>query len=315
MPLLGGSVLLVVALAASAEAMCAGWCSESMCTRSWKCTACGVCAPRVPPAPPAVPDPPTPPSPPATPPLPAHPPTFINPFANSSEWFIDGERQEAIAAAIEGEQRLDEPARARVRAAFNKSSAVWLDSIASVARARRALATAAAKPTPPLVVFVVYNLPNRDCAASASSGELCCMRMPPTVDTCQLKWGTDCEHGLARYRDEFLAPIATLLRAFATVPVALVLEPDSLPNLVTSHTGECRGRATSDGYKRGVALAARTLAPLAAATYLDAGHGTWPGLTHTVHASPQTALRHTQCTLTIGGWCVRVAVCVLQARG
>ena len=90
-----------------------------------------------------------------------------------------------------------------------------------------------------------------------------------------MKWGTDCNHGLTRYRQEFIDPIAAMLRDFPTVPTALILEPDSLPNLVTSHSGECRGAATTDGYKRGVSYAARTLAPATAALYLDAGHGGW----------------------------------------
>lgn len=33
---------------------------------------------------------------------------------------------------------------------------------------------AEAQATPPLVVFIVYDAPNRDCAAKASNGEICC---------------------------------------------------------------------------------------------------------------------------------------------
>ena len=63
------------------------------------------------------------------------------------------------------------------------------------------------------------------------------------------------------------------LRHIIAPQVAIILEPDALVNLVTSHTGTC-GRATKDSYRRGIAYAASTLAPLTS-IYLDAGHGGW----------------------------------------
>ena len=166
-----------------------------------------------------------------------------------------------------------EAARAQLRHVYRQPTAVWLDALASLPFARRALADAATQTPPPLVTLVVYNLPNRDCAARSSGGELCCARMPPNHPTCEMTWGGDCAYGLGRYEAEFLTPLADMLREFSRVPTALVIEPDSLPNLITAHSGACRGRATTDGYKRGVSLAVKTLAPLASATYLDAGHG------------------------------------------
>ena len=254
-------------------AMCAGWCHIELCTTQWKCFACPMCSPALPPAPPATPQPlqpPTPPDPPAAPPSPAHPPSFINPFSTSTQWYVDAERQAAISAALSGTT----PHRQQLIAAYNQPTAIWLDQIASLPAAQRALDAASRQSPPQLVVLVVYNLPNRDCAARSSGGELCCARMPPSQPVCQMKWGSDCSYGLQRYETEFIAPIANMLRQHPSVPVALIIEPDSLPNLITSHTGECQGRR-SEGYKRGISHAVRTLAPLASAVYLDAGHGGW----------------------------------------
>lgn len=47
-----------------------------------------------------------------------------------------------------------------------------------------------------------------------------------------------------------------------------------MPNLITGK-GACRAAATKASYKEGVTHAVRSLAPLAAAVYLDAGHGGW----------------------------------------
>lgn len=274
-------LVLAALLVPSARCMCAGWCDVTLCTTNWHCIDCIACQPSAPPGPPTSPAPPHSPRPPALPPGPAHPPRHENPFAHNRDWYVDAERQAAIASALhsaEGQLLLPLTGdRERLRVIYNQPTAVWIDSIAAIPRARRALAAAARASPPSLVTLVVYNLPNRDCAAQSSGGEICCFDMPPSMPSCQLKWGGNCDHGLSRYRNEFIMPIAAILAEYQSVPTALIIEPDSLPNLVTSHTGECRGGATTDGYKRGVAHAVRTLAPLASAVYLDAGHGGWVG--------------------------------------
>lgn len=47
----------------------------------------------------------------------------------------------------------------------------WLDSTAKVPALGTVLAAAAALKTPQIVQIVVYDLPDRDCAAKASNGE------------------------------------------------------------------------------------------------------------------------------------------------
>ena len=61
-------------------------------------------------------------------------------------------------------------------------SAYWLDTKAKVlanttnstATASGILADASRQSPAPLVTFIVYDLPNRDCHAKASNGEICC---------------------------------------------------------------------------------------------------------------------------------------------
>jgi cellulose 1,4-beta-cellobiosidase len=141
-------------------------------------------------------------------------------------------------------------------------TAIWLDSIAALPKMREALEDAderghrTGKPT--LCVFVVYNLPGRDCSARASAGEL------PVGAS-----------GLTRYQHDFLAPIAQLAREFPEVPIAFVLEPDSLPNLATNmYRPNCQ--AAASGYRSGISLAVKLLGQHGA-TYLDAGWSGWVG--------------------------------------
>jgi cellulose 1,4-beta-cellobiosidase len=104
---------------------------------------------------------------------------------------------------------------------------------------------------PVVSTFVVYNLPERDCAASASAGEL-------LLD----------QDGLEKYKHEFIDPL---------VAVSVVLEPDSLPNLVTNNgVRRCNDRVFQ-AYREGVVYALRKLALNNVTTYLDVGHSGWLG--------------------------------------
>jgi len=58
--------------------------------------------------------------------------------------------------------------------------------------------------------------------------------------------------------------------------VALIIEPDSLPNLVTNANVSACASAASD-YKAGVAYALKQLNLPNVAMYIDAGHGGWLG--------------------------------------
>ncbi|CAE7267460.1 cel3 [Symbiodinium pilosum] len=143
------------------------------------------------------------------------------------------------------------------------------------------LEDAASKPVPELVVFIVYDLPNRDCHAKASNGELCCSyKADGRCDYTDVS-DSQCRAGLRQYKEEYIDKIAEVLRQFSgRVPVVLVIEPDSLPNLSTNQADpRCGNDATKSAYQRGVSYAVKALAAADpyAAIYLDAGHGGWLG--------------------------------------
>jgi cellulase/cellobiase CelA1 len=84
---------------------------------------------------------------------------------------------------------------------------------------------------------------------------------------------------LREYSTTYIDPLVALLTDFADVPVTLVIEPDSLPNLATN-VGDprCGNVATATAYKSGVAYAVQQLATKTGAViYIDGAHGGWLG--------------------------------------
>ncbi len=118
------------------------------------------------------------------------------------------------------------------------------------------------------VTLVIYDLPNRDCASSASAGEL-----------------SVAENGLQRYESEYIDPIASILAdpKYAPLRVAAVVEPDSLPNLVTNVAADpalpaCDEAASSKVYEKGIQYAINQLHPIPNVyLYADIGQSAWLG--------------------------------------
>ena len=70
--------------------------------------------------------------------------------------------------------------------------------------------------------------------------------------------------------------MVTILKAHPNTAFVLVIEPDSLPNLVTnSDLQTCKNSAA--GYRDGVAYAMKQLNLPNVIMYIDAGHGGWLG--------------------------------------
>ncbi|KAF9882444.1 exoglucanase 3 precursor [Colletotrichum karsti] len=133
-------------------------------------------------------------------------------------------------------------------------SFVWADTIANIQRLAPAIADT---PCNHILGVVIYDLPGRDCAAKASNGEL--------------KVGE-----LNRYKTEYIDPIVKIIKANPNTAFALVIEPDSLPNLVTNaNLATCQ--ASAAGYRDGVAYALKSLNLPNVIMYMDAGHGGWLG--------------------------------------
>ena len=115
-----------------------------------------------------------------------------------------------------------------------------------------------------LFTFVFYDLPNRDCAALASNGEL---RIS--------------ENGFFRYQTEYVDPIVEILGRpeYSGLRIIVVLEVDSLPNLITNlNVPDCAEANGPGGYVDGITYALNRLSTVPNVyNYLDIAHSGWLG--------------------------------------
>ena len=205
-----------------------------------------------------------------------------NPFADKV-FYVNPSYKESLSTSI---ATATGDILTNLQAMMDVPSAYWLDRKTKITGSSTdsmegILEDALNKPVPELVVFIVYDLPNRDCHAKASNGEICCKYKPD--GRCDYTDVSDrrCEAGLKEYKEEYIDQIAAVLRKYSgRVPIVLVIEPDSLPNLSTNQGDpRCGNSATKSAYKGGVSYAVKALktADPYAAIYLDAGHGGWLG--------------------------------------
>jgi cellulose 1,4-beta-cellobiosidase len=169
-------------------------------------------------------------------------------------------------------------------AVANYQTAIWLDTMASIAGGTTATGTrtglmqqltnAAAQgttSTPSLVEIVIYDLPGRDCAALASNGEI-----PAT------------SAGLTEYETDYINPIASILSQFASSPIRVVaiIEPDSLPNVVTNQSvANCQ--TATPFYEQGITYALNKLHAIPNVyNYMDIAHSAWLGWPSNMSATP-----------------------------
>lgn len=117
----------------------------------------------------------------------------------------------------------------------------------------------AAGASPPYAgLFVVYDLPDRDCAAAASNGEY-----------------SIADNGVANYK-AYIDAIKTQLTTFSDIRTLLVVEPDSLANMVTNlNVAKCANAESA--YYECVQYALEQLNLANVAMYIDAGHAGWLG--------------------------------------
>ncbi|CAI4212844.1 unnamed protein product [Parascedosporium putredinis] len=107
-------------------------------------------------------------------------------------------------------------------------------------------------------IFVVYDLPDRDCAAAASNGEFAIA-----------------DGGVAKYK-AYIDSIRANLVKYSEIRNILVIEPDSLANMVTNmNVAKCANAAST--YKDLTVYALKQLNLPNVAMYLDAGHAGWLG--------------------------------------
>ena len=142
------------------------------------------------------------------------------------------------------------------------STAFWIDKIEAISKVRDLLEGARgqrnASGRDVSISFVIYDLPDRDCAAGSSAGEL---------------WGND---GLTRYESEYIDAIAGIFNSYRDLKIIAYVEPDSLANIATN-LGNPKCTAAADNYKRGIAHAVSKLHEAGAILYLDGAHSGWLG--------------------------------------
>lgn len=173
---------------------------------------------------------------------------------------------------------------ANLRKMRDVPSAYWIDVKSkirgtSLRTLEGILEDASSKTPAEMVVVIWYDLPNRDCHAKASNGEICCKYKPD--GRCDYTYQADCAEGLREYKETYADPFVEVLQAYAgRLPVAVVVEPDSLPNLATNADDpRCGGEATGQAYREGIKYAVEQLTSKTpwVAVYLDAAHGGWLG--------------------------------------
>lgn len=152
----------------------------------------------------------------------------------------------------------------------NYNTAVWMDRIGAIeppdgSFGLRDHLDAALDQNANLIQVVVYDLPNRDCHALASNGEL--VQGP---------------EGTARYRNEYIDVIASIFSdpKYSSLRIIAIIEPDSLPNLVTNlSTPACQEAADmTHGYIPNTRYTLNKLSQISNVySYVDIGHSGWLG--------------------------------------
>jgi cellulose 1,4-beta-cellobiosidase len=186
-----------------------------------------------------------------------------NPFSGV-EFYLNPYYVEEVENAIT--QMTNSSLKAKAEKMKTYSNAIWLDNIKNMQswlepNLQGALSQHQSTGKDILTVFVVYDLPGRDCHALASNGEL-------------LANDSDME----RYKSEYIDVIEEKLKAYTAQPVVLIIEPDSLANMVTNIETTPACAASQDYYYNGHAYLLKKFGVLDhVAMYLDIGHAFWLG--------------------------------------
>ncbi len=226
-----------------------------------------------------------------------------NPYASATQYISPDWSNEVKAAAATESGTL----ASQMNVVATYPTAVWLDHIGAIyggaANSSRmslqqhitAALSQQSGSEPVVVTLVIYDLPDRDCAALASNGELSIAGGDTVVGsggTSQTLTGT----GLEEYENNYITPIYNILQPYASnanIRFVLVVEDDSLPNMVTN-TGEGSNSAiancvaANDGvtgspslngvYVQAIQYALSTFHQLPNVyNYLDVGHHGWLG--------------------------------------
>lgn len=134
---------------------------------------------------------------------------------------------------------------------------IWFDKIEKIPTLDGYLKESSASGQ--LLQIVVYDLPNRDCHAKASNGEL-------LIDN----------DGVNKYKHDYIDKIVETIKKYPNAKVVAVVEPDSLANLVTN-LSDPNCQKAQPAYLECTNYAIKALASVGVSMYLDAGHAGWLG--------------------------------------
>jgi cellulose 1,4-beta-cellobiosidase len=196
----------------------------------------------------------------------------VNPFTGST-WYVNPDYTAEVATSVAGATGTTAE---EMQVVGQQSTGIWMDHIGAIyggtanngrMSLQAQLATALADEsgsTPIIVPIVIYDLPDRDCAALASNGEL-----------------SISNNGLQYYEQDYINPIAQILTDYehTNIRVVAVIEPDSLPNLVTNESvANCASANSSGVYTSGIEYALNKLHAIPNVyNYMDIAHSAWLG--------------------------------------
>jgi cellulose 1,4-beta-cellobiosidase len=243
-----------------------------------------------------------------------------NPFVGATQ-YVNPDYATEVNSAIATESAGSTIAK-QMAVVATYPTAIWMDHIGAIAGSstRKSLAasiTAAlaqqSGSTPIVMIIVIYDLPDRDCAALASNGELSIAGGDTPKGSTTPLTGT----GLQEYEQDYITPIYNVLAGYKTnanIRFVLVIEPDSLPNLVTNtglssteancvaaNNGQTGTASLSGVYAEGITYALNTFHALPNVyQYLDIGQSAWLGWTSNL--PPAITLYHGLVTGATAGY-------------
>ena len=196
-----------------------------------------------------------------------------NPFLGAT-MYVNPDYAALIDTSIA--QVSDSTLKAKMETVKSYPTAVWLDRIAainggaenggrnSLEQTMDAILAQKQGNTPIVAQFVIYDLPGRDCHALASNGEL-----PLTAA------------GLQTYKTDYIDRIAGIFAnpKYSSIRIVAIIEPDSLPNLVTNLSdSRCAQANSSNIYRDATRYALDKLHAIPNVyNYMDIGHSGWLG--------------------------------------
>jgi len=200
-----------------------------------------------------------------------------NPFAGAS-WFVNPGYVKQVYSSYKTALRTNPTLAKEMETVATYPTAIWLDSINAIygtdgsnqghslkSLLNDALAEAKLSHYPEAVELVIYDMPGRDCAALASNGTI------PLTSS-----------GLSTYEDHFINPIYNIISQskYRKLRIVTIVEPDSLPNLVTnlSSSKQCALASSTGIYASAIEYDLNKFSQLPYVyNYLDIGHSAWLG--------------------------------------